>query len=203
MLRKFKVLFVVASLAITLSLMSNTYSRYVASSQGNLEIEFAKWQILVNDSDITAQTESSIQFEPVIEANANIATNKIAPSSKGYFDIEIDPTNVDVSFSYTLDLSIDNTNIPDLVITKYVIIPEDYIEGNALKENYLEDNKITNSLYYSNNAFKKFTIRVFFEWIEGTNQTMDDELDTNIGINATTENTTFKINANINFEQII
>ena len=44
MLKKIKVLILIASLAITLSLMSNTYSRYVASSNGNVEIEFAKWQ---------------------------------------------------------------------------------------------------------------------------------------------------------------
>ena len=84
MLRKFKVLFVIASLAITLSLMSNTYSRYVASSEGNLQIEFAKWQLLVNELDITNETNTSIAFEPTIEKNVNVAENKVAPSSTGY-----------------------------------------------------------------------------------------------------------------------
>lgn len=203
MLKKFKVLFVIASLAITLSLMSNTYSRYVASSEGNLQIEFAKWQLLVNQTDITNQTSASIAFEPTIEENVNVAENKVAPSSAGYFDIEIDPTNVDVSFKYSIDLNIDNTNIPDLRITKYAMIPENYIEGDAIEYNYLENGEITNTLNYVNGGFDKFTIRIYFEWLEGENETMNDVADTNIGLTAAEENTTFTINANINFEQFI
>lgn len=203
MLKKFKVLFVIASLAITLSLMSNTYSRYVASSQGNLQIEFAKWQLLVNNADITNQASSNVTFEPTIQTNENVAKDKIAPSSTGYFDIEIDPTNVDVSFKYNINLNIDNSNIPDLMITKYAIVPENYLEGDALEYNYLDDNLISNTLYHTSEGFKKFTIRVFFEWFEGENESMDDTADTDIGINAATENTTFTINANINFEQFI
>ena len=118
MLKKFKVLIVIASLAITLSLMSNTYSRYVASSEGNVEVEFAKWQLLVNTIDVTSSSTSTISFEPVIESNDNVAQNKVAPSSTGHFDIEIDPTNVDVSFKYTIDLDIASENVPDLMITK-------------------------------------------------------------------------------------
>ena len=49
--------------------MSNTYSRYIASSEGNLQIEFAKWQLLINQTDITNQTSASIAFEPTIEEN--------------------------------------------------------------------------------------------------------------------------------------
>jgi len=212
MFKKFKVLIVIASLAITLSLMSNTYSRYVANSQGNLQIEFAKWQLLVNNTDITSSTSSNITFKPTIEANNNVAANKIAPSSTGYFDVEIDPTNVDVSFKYTIDLAIDNTNIPDLIVTKYAIVPENYIEGNALEYKSLTDGTITNSNYYTSEGFKKFTVRVYFEWIENDividenttiKSSMDDAADTNVGNTAATENTTFKISANINFEQII
>ena len=203
MLKKFKVLIVIASLAVTLSLMSNTYSRYVASSQGNFEIEFAKWQLLVNNTDITTNTSSTISFEPTIEANENVAANKVAPASTGYFDIEIDPTNVDVSFKYKIDLSIDNENIPDLRITKYALVPEDFTEGDKLIENYLENNTIENTLLYTNTGFKKFTIRVFFQWFEGEGESMNDSADSIIGAEAATENTSFSINANINFEQFI
>lgn len=200
MFKKFKLLLVIASLATTLSLMSNTYSRYVASSTGNVEVEFAKWQILVNKTDITTNNTSTITFEPTIEQNVNVADNKIAPSSTGYFDIEIDPTNIDVSFKYNINLNIDNENIPDLVITKYTIIPENYTDKDVIKYNTLENNTLENTLTYdSKNPFKKFTIRVYFQWYEGENELMDDQKDTQI---ANTD-TTFTINASINFEQII
>ncbi len=198
MLKKFKVLIVIASLAITLSLMSNTYSRYVASSDGNVQIEFAKWQLLVNNTDITNSTSSTISFEPTIVPNDNVAENKIAPSSTGYFDIEIDPTNVDVSFKYNIDLVIDNTNIPDLMVTKYEVI-----NGENIETKYLENGSIADTVYYKKGGFEAFTIRIHFEWIEGQDETMDDTADTNIGYTAAAENTTFTINANINFEQFI
>jgi len=207
MLKKFKVLIVIASLAITLSLMSNTYSRYVASSEGNVEIEFAKWQLLVNTIDITSSTSSNISFEPIIESNANVAQNKVAPSSTGHFDIEIDPTNVDVSFTYTVNLDIASENVPDLMITKYAILPENYIEGNKLDFENLVDGKISNVMKYGTDNFKKTTLRIYFQWFEGQTEalteTMDDTADTNVGYAAATEDTTFAINANINFEQYL
>ena len=207
MLKKFKVLIVIASLAITLSLMSNTYSRYVASSEGNVEIEFAKWQLLVNTVDVTSSSTSNISFEPVIETNSNVAKNKVAPSSTGYFDIEIDPTNADVSFTYTIDLDIASENVPDLMITKYAILPENYLEGNKLEFSDLVDGKISSVMKYGTNSFKKTTLRIYFQWFEGQTETltetMDDTADTNIGYAAATEDTTFAINANISFEQYL
>lgn len=207
MLNKFKVLIVIASLAVTLSLMSNTYSRYVASSEGNVEIEFAKWQLLVNTVDVTSSSTSTISFEPVIESNANVAQNKVAPSSTGHFDIEIDPTNVDVSFTYTVNLDIASENVPDLMITKYAILPENYIEGNKLDFENLVDGKISNVMKYGTDNFKKTTLRIYFQWFEGQTEalteTMDDTADTRVGYAAATEDTTFAINANINFEQYL
>ena len=207
MLNKFKVLIVIAALAITLSLMSNTYSRYVASSEGNVQIEFAKWQLLVNTVDVTSSSTSNISFTPVIEANKNVAKDKVAPSSIGYFDIEIDPTNSDVSFQYTVELDIDIEDVPDLMITKYAVLPDNYIEGNSLEFTTLNDGKIIDIMRYNTDEFKKTTLRIYFQWFEGETEilteTMDDIADSNIGYTAATQDTTFAINANINFEQYL
>lgn len=200
MLKKFKVLLVLISLSITLCLMSNTYSRYIASTQGQIEIMFAKWQILINNTDITNNNTSNISFEPVIEKNENIADNKLAPSSIGYFDIQIDPTNVDVSFKYHIDINLENENIPDLIITKYAILPKDFIEGDNLEYKDLENNSLENSLTYGIDNFEQFTVRVYFQWYEGDNELMNDSADTEV---SNSENNSFKINANISFEQVI
>ena len=82
MLKKAKVLTALVSLSICLCLMSSTYSRYVADTTGNIEALFAKWQILVSNTDITNNTSSTITFEPVIEENDYIASNVVAPSSR-------------------------------------------------------------------------------------------------------------------------
>ena len=103
---RIKVLGAFIPLCLLLCFMSNTYSRYVADTTGNLKIAFAQWQILVNNNDITNNTTSSVVLNPIINENEYVESNKLAPSSSGYFDISIDPTNVDVAFNYEITLRV-------------------------------------------------------------------------------------------------
>lgn len=199
---KFKILMVISSLAFTLSLMSNTYSRYVADVDGDIELLFAKWQILVNDSDITNNTTTSINITPVMEENVNVADNTIAPSSKGYFDIEVDPSNVGVSFNYNITLDVVNENLPDLIISKYAILDSDYIEGDQITTTTILNNIINGTVDYTD-TLEPFKIRVYFEWYEGADEVMDDTTDTNIGYEAALNDTSLLVNATISFEQKI
>ena len=205
--KRFKILLVFMSLSLTLSLMSNTYSRYVAGTNSDVQIEFAKWQILVNETDITNNASSSIVLKPIVEENEFVKQNTIAPSSKGYFDIDIDPTNVDVSFDYEITLEVLNENIPDLMITKYSILDSNYNEGDALEINNIENSKINGTLNFDNKTenfkFEPFTIRIYFEWFEGESEQMNDEADSKVGNEAVTNDTNLDIKANIKFAQKI
>lgn len=207
MRKRISLILLLVSCSLCLSFMSSTYSRYVAGTTGNIDILFAKWQILVDNTEVINQENSSISFTPVIEANNNIKTNTIAPTSKGYFDIEINPENVDVSFRYQIDLSIDNESIPDLMITKYAILDSNYQEGDIIEYTTLSNNTITGDLLFDNTtqnfSFDTFTVRICFEWFDGENETMDDEDDTAIGQAAAEDDLTFSISADISFEQII
>ena len=208
MLKKVKVLLFLVSLSISLCLMSNTYSRYVADATGNVEASFAKWEILVNTNDVTDGTASTIDFTPTIEENSNVANGKVAPSSTGYFDIDINPTNVDVSFTYSIALSIDTSVVTDLKINKYAILPSNYVEGNEITFVDLIGTNINNTITYDNEnpdftGFTPFTIRIYFEWFEGVDETMDDTADTTVGNTAAIENTSFTISSTITFEQVI
>lgn len=207
MLKKVRFILVFISLSVCLCFMSNTYSRYVASATGNIDGLFAKWQILVSETDITNNESSTISLNPIIEENEHVSEGVIAPGSKGHFDIDIDPSNVEVSFSYSIDLAIENEDMPDIRITSYAIVPEGYIEGNPLDIITLQENQITDTLNFDNEIeefkFDAFTIRVFFEWYEGINELMSDEADSIIGFLAASEGTTLAMSANISFEQII
>ncbi len=204
MLKKIKIILVMVAISFSLSMMSNTYSRYVANTTGSIETPLAKWQIMVNNEDILNNGNASISFTPNIEENVNVKENSIAPSSSGYFDINIDPSNVDVSFSYSINLTIENENIPDLLITKYAILPDGYVEGDPLDIINLETYEITQDMLYSGESpFSNFTIRVFFEWYEGENEQMDDAADASIGALAATNDTKFIVSANIEFKQKI
>ncbi len=201
MKKKFKILLALMSLSLTLGLMSNTYSRYVAGTSGNIEVKFTKWQILVNSNDITNENTTSIELTPVIEENTNVAKNTIAPSSKGYFDIDIDPSNTELSFNYKISLEILNEAIPDLMITKYALLNTTHQEGDNIQTLNITDNQITGSLNINENAYEPFTIRIYFEWFENENETMNDEKDTEIGIKAASEDTTLQIKASLEFTQ--
>lgn len=213
MLKRFKILLIIISLSLALCFMNNTYSRYVASTNGKVEAIFAKWQILVNNNNITNNSVSEINLTPIIETNENVKANTIAPSSKGYFDIFIDPTNVDISFTYTIKLSVVNENMPDLLITKYSII-EDKDEEEVIVA--LKGDTITNKMMVESTPedfkFKSFTVRVYFEWIEGNNveilsgedkvnEVLTDEGDTLIGLDAATNDTKLNLKAEIEFKQ--
>lgn len=203
MAMKFKILLVISSLALTLSLMSNTYSRYVADVDSNIDLLFAKWQILVNENDITNNTTTSINITPIMEENVNVAENTVAPSSKGYFDIDIDPSNAGVSFDYSINLNIEDENMPDLMISKYAVLDKDYNEGDQITTTTILNNTINGTVDYNATAHEPFTVRVFFEWYEGVDEKMDDEADTNIGYEAALNNKTLLVNASISFNQKI
>lgn len=241
MTKRIKIILILFTLSVTLSFMSNTYSRYVADSTGNVTLDFAKWQILVNNEDITKGNETTIEITPNIYKSANVKENTIAPSSKGYFDITINPENVDVSFEYNLTLEVLNENMPDILVTKYSIIEKNTKEED-IKINNISGNTITG---YKNidgsidgetkedeeeiteeptlpeengeqteeptlpeeekkeQKIETFTIRVYFEWFEGTDEKMNDETDTQIGIDAAENNTELQIQAKLNFKQKI
>lgn len=205
MQKRIKIILILLTLSVTLSFMSHTYSRYVADATSNVELSFAKWQILVNTEDITTGTTNNIEITPVIEENNNIKANTIAPSSKGYFDILVNPTNVEMSFDYKVTIDILNENMPDILISKYAILSDTYVEGNEVTKQDITDNEITGTLVFNNKEnnfeFKPFTIRVYFEWFEGTNELMDDEKDTSIGLDAANNNTKLQIAAAITFTQ--
>ena len=196
---KFKILIVLSLMGFSLSIMSNTYSRYVANTTGDIAMAFSKWQILVNNFDIENSNSTSVDITPTILENENVANNKLAPTSKGYFDIEINPTAVQVSFNYNIKILKDN-NMPDLIIDKYAIIVDN--NETDLIYNDILDNEISDSCIFEDKedfSFKPFTIRVFFEWYDGNDNLMNDTDDTNL----VNENESINIKANIQFEQKI
>ena len=203
--KRIKIILILLTISVTLSFMSDTYSRYVVDTSGNIEMSFAKWQILVNEKDITNGTTSDIEITPVIEESNNVKNNTIAPSSKGYFDILINPSNVEMSFDYTVNIKLLNENMPDILISKYAILDDTYQEGQTITTVNLENNEITGTLIYDNKtenfSFKPFTVRIYFEWYDGENETMNDEADTEIAKDALLNNTKLQIAATVKFEQ--
>ncbi len=207
MKKRVRLLFLFVSMVITLSMISSTYSRYVADTTGNVDVSLSRWQILVNETDIVQNSTSTIEFTPTIETNNNVSSNKLAPTSTGYFDIEVDPTNVDLSFRYNIELSAVSTEVPDFIINKYEILENGASTSNPLNGVSITGGVIENTMIFNkgieNYKHEKFVIRVYFEWYDGDTNTMTDEVDTTVGHQASLEDLVITINANLKFEQVI
>lgn len=192
MKKRIKILIAFILLAFSLSIMSSTYSRYVADANSDVTLAFAKWQILVNDEDITGGNTSAIDITPTIVENENVAAGKLAPSSLGYYDIEIDASNVETSFN--LNITLDNADMADLKITSYSINDSEEIE--------IEDGEITESFDLDDydDGFGTIAIRIYFEWYDSED---DEEMDNDDDTTYATTNEDITITTLLSFEQKI
>lgn len=146
--------------AFSIFLMADTYSKYVSSAEVKTHAQIAKWSIKVNNIDITRGTNIIQTIVPILPGTKHINPGVLAPTAKGYFDISIDASDVDVSFDYTIDIS-QNTNNPvlDLHVTDYSVDDGEKIsvtnENNQIKEriNLNDPNRTKN-------------LRVFFSWLD-------------------------------------
>lgn len=169
--RKLYLLLAFLSLFLLTSMIQDSYAKYVSSASASGNFNVARWNFKVNTQDVISKNDFTSVIEPVFTGNENIKDGVIAPTSKGYFDITIDATSVDVSYTEKITLSLNDTNsVTDLKISGYQLndgtLTE--IEGNTITVSHsLSDSKKTN------------TYRIYVEWVDGDGETMDNSADTN------------------------
>lgn len=188
--KKLIVLLAFVSLFLCVITVQDTYAKYTSQANGTTDISIARWRILLNNFDVRDSLTSTSLITPVLNNNANIANGVIAPTATGYFDIVIDSTATDVSFTYTITVDNDeDTIVDDIVITGC------YLNGQTVS---FTNNTISGTIRI-NSATKVNTLRVYIEWNDSTGQTMDNAADT---LTTTNANPVAKIAVNANFIQI-
>lgn len=167
---KRKMLFFVAliSLFYCVTLMQDTYGKYLTSAEANAELTIARWSILVNNQDIVNNSNFSEVVVPTFNGTTNINSNVIAPTSTGYFDLLINANDTDVSFTYTISLDTSDCIVSDLTITGYTI-------GNT---HYTYDGSDISNDILLTDTNKTVSIRFDVEWTDGTGETMNNAADT-------------------------
>ena len=179
-------------------IIGNTVAKYVTSASSNADINIARWQVLVNNEDVTSAATLNNIITPVFPGNNNIAQGVIAPSAEGYFDIVIDATNTDVSLRYEVTTSANEESIvQDLVLSGYSI-------DNGERQEIVEDEngnfKIQGDIRY-NSQDKDVTLRVYIKWNDdaenGATMTNADDTST-----TQEEESVAKVNVNLKFIQI-
>ncbi len=189
--RKFKIILALLALFTCIFQINQTYAKYLESKDGNTDFNIAKWKITVNNKDITQAATMTSIITPVYLENENVAQGVIAPGSEGYFDLDIDGTETEVSFRYNISItSSENSIVNDLQITKYQINNDTPITTNGTSE-------ISNTINY-NETNKTVSIRVYFKWIDGDGESMDNETDTNASLSGDSA----KLKVSMTFTQV-
>lgn len=191
--KKFLLLLIGICISLLLYYIVQIYAKYLTSAEGSTELTIANWNIIVNDLSIKNTTDISNTIVPVFPGNEHIASNIIAPTAEGYFDLNFDFSNADVSFNYIITATADeNSSVQDLVTTGYSIN-----EGEKITfENY--NAPITEIIQLSDNVETR-KVRVYIKWNDNEDsQSMTNSDDT---ISTTSENPPL-LNVNISFTQI-
>ena len=87
-----------------------TYGLFEDDLNKEVQNTAASFVLVINNSYIN-KDNSTFTINDVVTNNSNVATNKLAPGTSGYYDIVLDPKNIKVAVRYdiTYDLSA-NTN---------------------------------------------------------------------------------------------
>lgn len=191
-----KCFFIIASIfaIFSISLLVQTYAKYVTSTNGITSIPIAKWNIVINNQSIKSNSNISSSIIPVFPGNEHISSNIIAPTAEGYFDLSFDFSNIDVSFSYEIIASIHSQSaVKDFVVTGYQFENSDIVTfenfNEPIKENILLSSNI-----------KERNIRIFIKWNDDeSTSTMDNLADTS---STFSENSLAIMDVNISFTQL-
>ena len=163
----------IISLLISFLSIKNTFAKYYERVNTNYGINIKRWMIEVNDADIIEENDFSDIIKPVYVTNAHANQDVIVPAGQIYFDIEIDYTNVDVSF--LVDFQIEPIGavadqLSDLQFLKVVTVDENDVETEDALPYSIE---VT-----GNEEEKVVNLRIYFEWYDGQDENMNDEEDT-------------------------
>ena len=157
-------------LFLAILLIRSTFARYVTSLDTASHIEMGRWLLRINEHDILGNSNFSGVLSPIFKSEHDlIEKNKLAPTAKGYVDIEIDYLDVTVPFKYELTyVQGKDTYLDDFKLMTFSI-DDDEFEYN--------DEPITNVIVPDNTTTKQL-IRLNYEWLDGDSTTLDDIEDT-------------------------
>ncbi len=173
--RKIFLLLALLCLFTCLYFVRTTYAKYRTNASGELNAKIARWNIKVNNTTIKNNDVLENHINPVFDTNTHIADDVIAPTSTGYFDLTIDATDVDVSFTYTIsiDQKAEYSLLKDFVVTGYST------DGGTTIIT-LANPELTSEVLYTDTVRVK-TLRIYIEWIDHTtNEQMTDAQDTEV-----------------------
>lgn len=119
---KFKILRIlfVISLIISLYMISDIYAKYQEQVNTSYQSSVKRWKVKVNDEIVRQNTSLKEIITPNLTGNQYIKDNVIVPGREGYFEFDVDYSQVDVPFTFDFSLN-QSTQLLDFEYYAYVI----------------------------------------------------------------------------------
>lgn len=171
---RFIIIFILVVTISFIYLFQSTYAKYKKQVNSNVNSTIASWNIKINNETINNKKTLTNSITPTLYENKYVKENTLAPGIKGYFDINIDSSKVDVDFNYEVNAVLNNsTNLTDFKITDYEL------NDSGTKQNF-NTTGISNSLPKNT---KNTKIRFYVEWIDDDTNVMNNIEDTTYATN--------------------
>lgn len=171
------ILIIICILSITILVFTvvKTYALFESRANGQVSSKIATWKIEVNDTDITklSQANKTFNLGQISWSSANhVKPGKGAPGSIGTINIDIVPTDTEVSFTYEISFDLSNLQNEEFQIYQISETSGDTIIRTG-------ENSYTGIAYLNDiNSDKEYEIEVQFIW---NNSIENDEADYNLG----------------------
>lgn len=154
--------------------INNTFSKYINKVSGDGETEIAKWSFKVNQE---TEEFATIKLADTYD-KTTLLNGKIAPGTKGSFDLIIDATNSEVGVRYEVDF-LEETNKPTNLIFK---------SGNKTVSTIEELESVLTDTINADDTNKVRTLTINWEWPYETTTSntisSNDKIDTDEGLQA-------------------
>ena len=161
--------------------IGDTYAKYRDQINGQTNANMTRWNIKVNTEEIKGKTSLTAPITAYFPATTYTAAGVVAPGSRGYFDIIIDSSEVDVAFNYTITCTVSSESvIEDMQIIGYKLSPQGVNDMSDIQS--ISGGAITGIVPV---GIINTTIRVYVEWYDGNGENMDNADDTDVVLNNT------------------
>ncbi len=186
-MRRLLIILFIVFMFFTAYELSSSYALFESEGVFAVNSDIGKWEISVNDSMIN-ETNSFAITNVKVSSDSNVREDYFAPGTSGYFDIEINPNDTDVSIYYEIVCRTDYISNTQISLTRIenvdksdLITVAPYTYAGVIPLSDIKDGDIT-------------TIRFHVTWVNNNN---NNDIDSLYGNN--TEQ--FEIPISITFKQ--
>lgn len=163
----------IISILITIFSIQRTYAKYFEKVDSTYQTGIKRWLINVNTYNIHEMSELNKVMQPILVDDENMNNNNtLVPGRKGYFEMLIDYSAVDLAFEYEFFIEqLNNEPLEDFEIYGYEVIDAD--GTSTVTETKEIKGVIDPTTEVDSNGDKKREIRVLFRWNDENADTTD------------------------------